>query len=459
MKKLVAGAGIGLLGAAGAVAGVRSSRKGASFSPSPAAKRVVVLGAGFGGMTAAKQIAAKRGDHDLDVLLVDRHNYHLYTPILYQVATGGVGPDNIAHPIRYVARTSGFRFQESSVERIDLEGRCVYTDDGELPYDYLVVALGAVTNYFGIEAVQEHSLPLKTLGDGIAIRNRVIDAFERAEVATDPEERKALLTFAIVGAGATGVELATSIRDLATHTLLKDYPGIDPADVRVMLVEAIDKVLPGIAPPLAENAVITMKKKGVEIRTSTPVTAIEPDGFHTKDGEFIPSKTVVWAAGVRATSVIGDLPGDKGRDGRVAVNPFLQLPDHPEVYAVGDAAMYIPAGQERPLPPNAPVAIAQGKTVAANVLHALNDEPFEDLNYKRQGELVSVGRSNALADLQGYGRINFSKSLYLTGLPGWLAWRAIYVGKLTGMKNRTGVLADWAFGLIHQRETNRLDMR
>lgn len=442
--------GIGFLTAAGATAAVRSVMRVPSTKPTDGATRVVVLGAGFGGLNAAKSLASHRDGLDLDVLLIDRYNYHLFTPILYQVATGGVGPDNIAHPVRYVARKNDFRFRESLVERIDLDDRCVHTDDGPLPYDYLVVALGSVTNYFGLDAVQEHSLTLKTLGDGISIRNRILDAFEAAEVIEDPEKRKALLTFAVVGAGATGVELITSIRDLITKVLLKDYPGIHQESVRVLLVEAIDKVLPGIDPKLSEAAVRTMKEKGVEILLNTAVVSVEPDGIRTKSGEFIPSATVVWAAGVRANGVISDLPGEKARDGRVRVNEYLQLDSHPNVYVIGDSALYRSAGDEKPLPPNAPVAIAEGKTVACNVLHAIRGEPFEPLRYKRQGELVSLGRSNAVADLRG---------VKLTGLPGWLAWRTIYVSKLMGGKNRLGVLMDWTFNLFNKRETSRLEVR
>lgn len=448
MKKALLGAG--LLGAAGVAATVSAVRRTPYVAPTEKATRVVVLGAGFGGLNAAKTLAAQRNGEDLDVLLVDRYNYHLFTPILYQVATGGVGPDNIAHPVRYVARSAGFRFQESCVERIDLEDRCVYTDDGPIKYDYLVVALGSVTNYFGIADVQEHSLTLKTLGDGISIRNRILDAFERAEVERNPEKRHSLLTFIVVGAGYTGVELITSIRDLVTKVLLKDYPGIRPEDVRVLLVEAIDKVMSGFDPFLSENAVKTMKAKEVEIMLSTPVVVVEPDGILTSSSEFIPSATVIWTAGVRAMALVDDLPGEKGRDGRVSVNEYLQLDGLSSVYVIGDAAMYRPEGEQMPLPANAPVAIAQGRTAALNVLHTLRGEPLEPLHYVREGQLVSLGRSNAVADLRG---------VKLTGLPGWLAWRLIYVSKLMGAKNRLGVLLDWAFNIFNKRETSRIQVR
>ncbi len=447
-KSAMAVAGVvGAVGAAGAALGLRATSRNGRAPVSRTGARVVVLGAGFGGLAAAKTLATGRDGQDLDLLLVDRHNYHLFTPILYQVATGGVGPDNIAHPVRNVARTQGFRFQESEVQGIDLETRQVRTDDGPIPYDYLVVALGSETNYFGINAVEQHSLTLKTLSDGITVRNRIVDAFERAETEQDTEKRRALLTFIVVGGGATGVELVTSIRDLITKVLLHDYPDIEAGEVRVLLIEAIDKVLVGIDPKLAENAVRTMKAKGVEILTSTPVTSVEPGGVHTKQGDFIPSRTVVWTAGVKASDIVRDLPGEKARDGRVAVNSCLQLDSRPEVYVIGDSAMYVEEGAEKPLPPNAPVAIAQGKAAGANILHAIRGEPVEVLHYNRLGELVSLGRSNAVADLKG---------VRLTGLIGWLAWRSIYVTKLMGAKNRTGVLLDWTFGLFNKRETSRL---
>ncbi len=441
--------GVGLVGAAGAAATVaRSAGRGVPAEVSPNAKRAVVLGAGFGGLAAARTLASEKNGEDLDVLLVDRQNYHLFTPILYQVATAGVTPDNIVHPVRYIARDHGFRFQESNVESIDLEGRQVHTDDGPIPFDYLVVAVGSTTNYFGMNAVQEHSLALKTLGDGISIRNRILDALEAAEVETDPEKRKALLTFIVVGAGYTGVELVTSMQDLLHKVLLKDYPAIKPEEVRVMVVEAIGQVMLGFDQRLADAAEKTMREKGVEVLLNTPVNRVEPEGIYTASGDFIPSRTVVWAAGVRASELIGQLPGNKGRDGRVSVNDSMQIEGHDNVFVVGDAAAYVLPGEARPLPPNAPVAIAEGKTAAKNVLHSLRGEPVEPFKYKRQGQLVALGYLDGVAEL--YGRIR------LSGLLGWLAWRGVYLYKLTGMKNRMGVLVDWAFGIARKRETNRL---
>lgn len=452
MKNALVGVGVlSALGAAGVVARVRSSRTAVPALVSPNAKRVVVLGAGFGGMSAARTLATQKDGEDLDVLLVDRQNFHLFTPILYQVATGGVTPDNVAHPIRYVARNKGFRFQESTVESIDVENRQVHTDDGAIPYDYLVVAVGSTTNFFGIDAVQEHSLTLKTLGDGIGIRNRVLDALERADVEQDPEARRALLTFVIVGAGYTGVELGSSLRDLLMTVLLKDYPTIRPEEIRVMLVEAVGRVMTGFDDSLVESATKTMREKGVEIRLNTPVNRVEPEGVYTADGELIPSATVIWTAGVRANALIGDLPGQKGRDGRVSVNDCLQVEGHENIFVIGDSAAYVMPGEERPLPANAPIAIAAGKTAGKNVLHALRGEPLEPLKYRREGQLVALGRNNAVVEL--FGKVK------VTGLLGWFMWRAVYFYKLTGVKNQLGVLLDWAFGLAGTRETNTLRTR
>lgn len=441
---------IGILGAAGAAATVSLSRRNGGYEPGPNAKRVVVLGGGFAGMHAAQELASRREGTDVDVLLIDQSNFHLFTPILYQVATGGVEPDNVIHPLRYVARRSGFRFQESIVESIDVENQVVHTDDGDIPFDYLVVALGATANFFGMKEVEKNSLKLKTIGDGVNIRNRIIDAFERAEIESDPAKRRSLLTFIIVGAGPTGAELATSIRDLASHVLLKDYPKVDPSEVRVLLVEALPKALPTVPPELAENALKTMRAKGVEVLLETAVTNVDDTGIQTKAGEHIPSSTVVWTAGIKASDLIGTIPGNKGRDGRVAVNEYLQVEGHPNVYVIGDCAMYFEEGAERPLPPNAPIAIAEGKTAARNILSDINGQPLRRLAYRRQGELVSLGRSNAVADLMG---------VKVTGLIGWLAWRVIYAYKLTGAKNTLGVILDWSFGVFSQRETNKLQTK
>ncbi len=452
MKNALVGVGaVTALGAAGVVAGVRSARKSSSTQVSPNAKRALVLGAGFGGMSAATTLATQKDGEDLDVLLVDQQNFHLFTPILYQVATGGVTPDNVAHPIRYVARNKGFRFQESIVEHIDVENRQVHTDDGPIPYDHLVVALGSTTNFFGIDAVQEHSLTLKSLGDGIGIRNRVLDALERADVEMDPDARRALLTFVIVGAGYTGVELGSSLRDLLMTELLKDYPTIRPDEIRVMLVEAVGRVMTGFDDSLVESATKTMREKGVEIRLNTPVNRVEPEGVYTAEGELIPSATVIWTAGVRANVLIEHLPGQKGRDGRVSVNDCLQVEGQENIFVIGDSAAYVMPGEERPLPANAPIAIAAGKTAGKNVLHAIRAEPLEPLKYRREGQLVALGRNNAVVEL--FGKVK------VTGLLGWFVWRAVYFYKLTGVKNQIGVLLDWAFGLAGTRETNTLRTR
>lgn len=446
-KALVGGAGLlGVAGIAATVAGTR--RTPASIEVSPNAKRAVVLGAGFAGLSAARALAANKNGEDLDILVVDRQNYHLFTPILYQVATAGVAPDNVAHPVRYVARGHGFRFQESTVETIDVENQQVHTDDGPVPYDYLVVALGSTTNYFGMTDVDEHSLALKTLGDGVAIRNRIMDALERAEVETDPEARKALLTFVIVGAGYTGVELGTSLQDLLHKVLLRDYPAIKPEEVRVVIVEAIGQVMLGFDKYLADTAEKSMREKGVEVLLNTPVNRVTPEGIQTATGDAIASRTVIWAAGVRANALIADLPGAKGRDGRVSVNECMQVEGAENIFVAGDSAAYVAPGDERPLPANAPIAIAEGKTAGRNVLHALRGEPLEAFTYHRQGQLVALGYLDGVAEF--YGKVK------LSGVLGWLAWRGVYVYKLTGLKNKAGVLLDWAFGLGLRRETNRL---
>lgn len=450
MKKAIVG--LGLLGAAGvaATAGMTLTRRQESADPSPHAKRVVVLGAGFAGLTAARELAANRNGQDVDVLLVDRHNHHLFTPVLYQVATGGVEPDNVAHPVRYAARSAGFRFQESNVEAIDIEKQTVQTDDGPVAYDYLVMALGAVPNFFGMKEVEDHSFTLKTLGEGVKLRNRILDCFEKAEVEQDPQKRRELLTFIVVGAGPTGVELATSIRDLATHVLFRDYPKINPDEVRVLLVEMLSRALPSVSEELAENALETMRSKGVEVMLETAVASADESGVRTKSGDAIPCRTVIWTAGVRANDLTSALPGNKGRDGRVGVNQYLQVDTHPNVYVIGDCAMFFEDGAERPLPPNAPVAIEEGKTAAHNILNDLRGEAPKKLMYKRQGELVSLGRGNAVADLMG---------MKLTGIIGWWAWRAVYIYKLTGMKNRASAIVDWSFNLLfNQRETNKLEI-
>jgi NADH:ubiquinone reductase (H+-translocating) len=417
--------------------------------------RVLVLGAGFGGVAAADRLGKLLHDlHDVDILMMDRENFHLFTPMLYQVATGGADPSNIIFAARMIGRNHHFRFLMGTVTGFDLDRRLVHTGEGDVSYDYLVVALGSVNNFFGIPGTAEHTLPLKTLADGIAIRNYVLDCFEEAEHEHDAARRRALLTFVVVGAGATGVEFVASLQEAIVHTLMPLYPLIDPGEVRVLLVEALPEILRGLPKDLAERALRIFQERGVEVRTGTAVAEIGPGWVRTKEGETIDAQTVVWAAGVKGVPVVAGAGGEVGRDGRVGVNELLQLPGHPEVYLVGDCARFIPSNAKdgRPLPPNAPVAIQQGEYVAERIAAALgapglaarSDRPFK---YFYKGEMVALGRNEALAHVG---------PLDMTGFVGFLFWRLYYFSQLMGFKNRAGIFVDWVATYLYHRDVTRL---
>ena len=411
-------------------------------------KRVLILGAGFGGLTTAMELA--RLDSGATVTLIDRVNFHLFTPILYQVATGLVEPGHIAYAVRSIAREYGFGFREGEVLEIDLERRRVVLDSGELGYDALVLALGSTTNYFGNEGLQRHALPLKTLRDAVAIRNRILDQFERAEAEPDPQRKQARLTIVVVGGGATGIELIGSIRTLVGKGLLRDYPAINPADVRLLLVEGGPGLLGGMDPWMGDRARDRLIEKGVEVLLGTTVTEVTPEGARLDDGTFIASRTVIWAAGVRPTPITADLPLEKGRDRRLVVDEYLQVEGRPGVYALGDCAWFPVRSQGgRPAPPNAATAVREARVVAHNVAAELADGARRRYEYQNEGNLVSLGQGDALAEVRG---------VRLEGLPAWLLWRGFYLSQLMGFKDRLGVLLDWFSAYFVLRDTAKLDI-
>jgi NADH dehydrogenase len=418
--------------------------------PAAQGKNIVILGAGFGGINTAmsllKQLPAESG---WTVTLVDRRNYFLFTPLLYHAATGLVDPTALLFPVRSLSRAENFVFREATVRDIDFKRRLVHLDDGSLPYDYLVLGLGSVTNFFGQEEKVRHALTLKTAADAITIRNRIIDAFERADISADPEERRRHLTLAVVGGGATGVELIGAMRGLVSGTLTHQYPRIRPEEVRLVLLEATAELLPGLPRELADHALRRLRELGVEVRTGCPVHRVDEDGLVTDSGEFVPSRTVVWAAGVRPQPIADRIEAPKLRGGRIEVDPYLQVPAFPDVYALGDIAAFTHTEDGKPLGPSAAVAVQQGKALARILLARLEGRQPEPFRYEYRGELVSLGRHEAVADLKG---------VQLTGFPAWVVWRTFYLSQLMGFKNQLTVALDWSFAYLYQRDTVRLDL-
>src|SRR5216117_1891243 len=307
---------------------------------------VVIVGAGFGGLRAARALRTA----PVDVVLLDRHNYHLFQPLLYQVATAGLEPEQIAKPVRAILRRQpNFEFRMVEVTGVDFATRQVATDHGPVPYDFLILALGGETNYFGMESILRHGFGLKGVVDAVAIRNHVLRCFERAMLEPDAERRRALLTFVVVGGGPTGVEMAGALSELIRLVLVKDYPRLNVKDVRILLLEATDRLLGGMPARLGEAAAETLWRKKVEVRFGAAVEDYDGERVRLKGGEVIPARTLIWAAGARAVSLTGRLGLPTGRQGRIRVEPTLQVGAHPEIYVIGDAAYLEADGQPLPM--------------------------------------------------------------------------------------------------------------
>jgi len=408
-------------------------------------KVVVVVGAGFGGLRVAR--ALRRAP--VQVVLVDRNNYHLFQPLLYQVATAGLEPEEIAKPARSILRgQKNFDFRLVEVTRVDFVRRRLETSDGPISYDYLVLAPGGETNFFGLEAVERHGLGLKDIPDAITIRNQVLTCFEKAMLETDPEQRRSLLTFVVVGGGPTGVEMAGALSELIRLVLVKDYPRLNIKDVRILLLEATDKLLPALPEKLREAAGKTLWRKWVEVRFGASVVDYDGKQARLKSGEVIPGRTLIWAAGVRAAPLSATLGLKPARQGRIPVEATLQVPGHPEVFIIGDAAYLEQDGE--PLPMVAPVAIQMGQSVAKNIVRQLRDQPLVPFRYKDQGTLATIGRNAAVCNVYG---------IKARGFPAWVLWLGIHIFQLIGFRNKMFVLINWAWDYFFYERSARLITR
>ena len=414
--------------------------------PSRVWPQVVIVGAGFGGLRVARGL---RGA-PVDVTIVDRHNYHTFIPLLYQVATAGLEPEEIAQPIRRILHGApNVRFRLATVTGIDLEGRRVITDGGDLTYDYLVLAPGSVTNYYGLDALAQHAAALRDLDDAEALRDRILSAFEAASSEPDPERQQQLMTVVIVGGGPTGVELAGALAELRRHVLPRDHPDLDPSSARVLLIEATDRILPGMPSSLQAEARDHLGAMGVEIRFGAPVADATAEGVTLNNGEKIAAGAVVWVAGMRASPLAEALPAAKGPGGRLLVTETLQLPGHPEVYAVGDIA-HVGGREAKPLPMMAPVAIQQGDLAARNIQRQVSGKPLEPFAYKDRGVMATIGRQAAVAHLYG---------LRLSGFVAWIVWLTVHLVWLIGFRNRLLILVNWAWNYFTYERAVRLIRR
>ncbi|WP_448539774.1 NAD(P)/FAD-dependent oxidoreductase [Roseiflexus sp.] len=395
--------------------------------------RVVIVGAGFGGLAAARELA----DADVDVLMINRTNYHGFWPLLYQVATAGLEPESIAYPVRAILRRyRNADFLLAEVNGVDFEQRAVLTDVGPVMYDYLVLAAGSTTNFFGNERFERYTLGMKDLDEAQRLRNHILTCFEHAVAETDPARRAALLTFVVVGGGPTGVELAGAFIELIRHVMRKDYPMLDVCQAHVVLVEATDRVLATFPESLQRAALDRLQRMGVDVRLSAPVADTRPGVLVFKDGTELEAETIVWAAGVRASPLAEALGVTLGRGARVKVEPTLTLPGHPEVFVIGDMAYLEGYRPGVPYPMVAPVAIQMGEQAARNIIARTRRNPMKPFRYFDKGQMATIGRSAAVLDAFG---------IQLTGWPAWVGWLFVHLMELVGFRNRALVLLNWAY--------------
>jgi len=406
-------------------------------------KHLVIVGGGFGGLNAAMSLRSA----PVRITLVDRTNHHLFQPLLYQVATAGLSPADIAVPIRSVlSKQKNTRVLLAEAQGVDLAGKKLLLDKGELTYDYLVLAVGATHNYFGHDDWAAHALGLKTLQEALTIRERMLLAFEAAERSTDPEVRQRLLTFVVIGGGPTGVEMAGAFSELARHVLARAFRAIDPSSARVGLIEAGPRILNSFPEKLSDKAQKQLETLGVEVHNGAPVAHIDESGVAFKDGKRLLASMVVWGAGVRGTSFARKLGVELDRGGRVIVGTDCSLAEHPEVFAIGDmAAMRDANGVD--VPGLCPAAIQQGHYVADTIRRELAGKPRKPFIYFDKGTMATVGRRRAIAQVN---------KLQLSGVIAWLAWMAIHVFFLIGFHNRFVVMFNWAWQYLTWKRGARL---
>ena len=404
---------------------------------------VVIVGGGFAGLDAAR--ALRRAP--VSITVIDRRNHHVFQPLLYQVAAAALSPGDIASPIRWILRRQpNVRVLLAEVTSVDLAGKAVIMDDGErLAYDYLIVAAGATHSYFGHDDWSAHAKGLKTLDDALAMRRRMLLAFEEAEREADATRRRHLLTFVLIGGGPTGVELAGALAEIARHTLRHEFDRIDPESARIVLIEAGPSILPAFPETLRDSARRALRKLGVEVWENARVTQVEAEAVHVGN-DRIPAHTILWSAGVAGDALGARLGAPLDRVGRVLVQPDLSLPDHPDIFVAGDLANY-PHQTGTPLPGVAQVAKQQGAHAARNIAALVAGRPTTQFRYRDPGNMATIGRAAAIADF-GWLRVS--------GLIGWLMWLFVHILFLIGFRNRLSVMLQWAAAYLTYQRSVRL---
>ncbi len=409
-------------------------------------KHIIIIGGGFGGLKAARILSQEK---NIRLTVLDRRNYHLFQPLLYQVATASLNPSDIGVPIRQLfASKPNTTVLLESVQSIDLKSKKVITDSASHSYDFLILACGSTHSYFGNDDWEEWAPGLKTIEHALEIRRRILTAFESAEKEKNLEKQIPFLTFIIVGGGPTGVELAGALAELAKSIVKKEFRNIDPNKIRVLLIEGSPRLLSGFQPSLSENAKETLQKKGVEIILNEHVKNITKEGVSIGE-QFIETATVIWAAGVKPSKLNKGLGAPMDKAGRVLVQKDLSIPNFPEVYVIGDQAHFeTPLG---PLPSLAPVAMQQGVHAAKNIIQQLHNLPTKNFHYTNKGILAVIGRSNAVAEIPGLGAIK--------GFPAWIFWIVVHIFTLVGFRNRILVFINWSWSYFTSSRGARLITR
>ncbi|MCA9373601.1 NAD(P)/FAD-dependent oxidoreductase [Candidatus Peregrinibacteria bacterium] len=408
--------------------------------------KIVILGAGFGGIYTYLHLRKKLKPSEADIILVNKTNHFLFTPMLHEVATGGLGHHQIVESLREIIYDSDTNLYVANIESVDFDAKKVHTNVGDINFDYLVIATGATTNFYNIPGAKENAFTIKSLGEAIKLRNYFIDNFEKASKVKDAKERKKLLSFAIVGGGATGVEVAGEASDFFYKTFCKYYcQDIEAGDVNLYIINRGPELLPQFNPYLRKKALKALTKKKVQIKLNSSVTSIEKDHIQLSSGETLPVNNVIWTAGVKANppKINQEIPTDSS--GRLKVNQHLQIKGHPHIFALGDVASY-EHQSGKALPMLAQVAVQQSKTVANNIAASIQQKPLKSFKYHSKGELVSIGQWGALGHTLG---VNWS------GPIAWWLWRTVYLFKFISSSKKIKIAIDWTVNLFHHRDITR----
>ncbi len=422
-------------------------------------KRVLILGAGAAGVSAALELKkASAALPGLEVTLVDQRDYHQPLPFIWQVVSGSLAPNHVCFPLRALPgiKDAGgpVGFRQGRVQGIDVARKAVSTDDGELQWDYLVVALGSTTNFFGMADIEKDSLTLKSLRDAVTIHNQILDTYEAALRERDEQRQRELLTFVVVGGGPTGIELVAAIQDFVREALVRKYSSLTP-HVRVVLVEAQDALLSGMKVRMSELAIKRLRSRGIEVLLKTRITKVGSDGIQTADGQTIPTRTVIWVAGVKPVAVAESLPFNKAKGGRIVVNQYLEVAESPGVYVVGDCAYLLQEGGSLPYPPTHQVAQRQGPACARNIIRAIQGKEQLPFRYRFKGQVIYMGRNVVLAQLGNHVFDGFAGALVRRVYYLWVF--ISYLGLTTEFRRKLGAVRGWISAYFYHRNTAHLD--